>query len=104
MTVTRLSPEQLAQLEAVLRSARRDLLASMHHRLVPGLTPAQLACDLAQLASVDAALERLEGGSFGLCLQCGMPTGAQRLRAIPTAQMCLKCQLEFEQHRSGLAS
>ncbi len=44
-----------------------------------------------EVAEIDAALERIVGGSYGLCLACGGPIGLQRLRAIPEARYCLSC-------------
>ncbi len=44
-----------------------------------------------EVAEIDAALERIRAGSYGLCLACGGPIGLQRLRAIPEARYCLSC-------------
>lgn len=43
------------------------------------------------LAEVDAALERLERGTYGICEQCGQPIAAGRLEARPTARTCIGC-------------
>lgn len=44
------------------------------------------------LAQVDAALERIREGSFGLCRVCGHPIGLRRLNAVPWSSLCLPCQ------------
>jgi RNA polymerase-binding transcription factor DksA len=44
-----------------------------------------------ELADIDAALARIQAGSYGSCLNCGGPMGLQRLRAIPEARYCLAC-------------
>ncbi len=44
-----------------------------------------------ELADIDAALARIQAGSYGRCLNCGGPLGLQRLRAIPEARYCLAC-------------
>jgi RNA polymerase-binding transcription factor len=44
-----------------------------------------------ELADIDAALARIQEGSYGRCLNCGGPLGLQRLRAIPEARYCLAC-------------
>jgi|SRR5512133_3082820 RNA polymerase-binding transcription factor DksA len=44
-----------------------------------------------ELADIDAALERIQEGSYGACLSCGGPMGLQRLRAIPEARYCMAC-------------
>lgn len=43
------------------------------------------------LAEVEAALERLEAGSYGICERCGEPIGAGRLEARPAAPTCISC-------------
>ncbi len=43
------------------------------------------------LAAIDAALRRLDGGSYGVCERCGQPIGAARLTARPVATTCIGC-------------
>jgi RNA polymerase-binding protein DksA len=43
------------------------------------------------LADIDAALVRVADGSYGTCLNCGQPIGAERLAARPTARACIGC-------------
>ena len=45
----------------------------------------------AHLAAIDAALRKLDAGSYGLCDQCGGPIGAGRLAARPAALTCIRC-------------
>jgi DnaK suppressor protein len=44
-----------------------------------------------ELAEIEAALTRIEKGSYGNCEACGGPMGMQRIRAIPEARFCLTC-------------
>ena len=44
-----------------------------------------------QLEQIDAALARLEDGSYGICISCGKPIGAARLAARPAATTCIGC-------------
>jgi hypothetical protein len=44
-----------------------------------------------ELAEIDAALARIDGGRYGICLACGGALGLQRLRAIPEARLCVSC-------------
>jgi RNA polymerase-binding transcription factor DksA len=44
-----------------------------------------------ELANIDAALLRIEEGSWGRCQACGGPMGLQRLRALPEARFCVAC-------------
>ncbi len=44
------------------------------------------------LQQVKAALSRIQAGTFGFCLRCDEPIGPARLRAIPWAAFCIRCQ------------
>ena len=44
------------------------------------------------IEEIDAALQRIEEGSYGVCEVCGEPIGAQRLSAIPWARLCIDDQ------------
>lgn len=48
------------------------------------------------LADVEAALEAMQKGSYGTCLECGEPIAARRLQAIPWASHCIRCQEMLE--------
>jgi len=48
------------------------------------------------LAAIDAALERIEAGSYGTCQTCGKQIGADRLEAIPYATQCIDCRRREE--------
>ena len=42
------------------------------------------------LGQIDAALQRIEDGSYGLCEVCRTPIPADRLRAIPWTTRCIE--------------
>lgn len=44
-----------------------------------------------RLAEVDAALERVDAGRYGVCERCGAPIPAARLAVRPTAVTCVAC-------------
>lgn len=46
---------------------------------------------LLELKAIDAALSRIESGTFGICAQCEEPIPDERLEAIPMAALCQKC-------------
>jgi DnaK suppressor protein len=52
-----------------------------------------------QLALVDAALARLDDGTFGTCLNCGRPIAPGRLEALPWAAHCIDCQAAIDRGR-----
>ena len=39
-----------------------------------------------------AAIERLNDGTYGVCLQCEEQIAPKRLKAIPWAELCIICQ------------
>jgi RNA polymerase-binding transcription factor DksA len=43
------------------------------------------------LREVEAALERLDAGTYGTCERCGRPVPEARLEARPTARTCVGC-------------
>ena len=45
---------------------------------------------------VEQALERIEAGEFGVCEDCGADIGFNRLKARPTASLCIGCKEEQE--------
>jgi RNA polymerase-binding protein DksA len=46
--------------------------------------------------TVDAALERIEKGRYGICVKCGCLIAEQRLRIVPTAKLCVDCKTPEE--------
>jgi RNA polymerase-binding protein DksA len=43
------------------------------------------------LVAIDAALSRIDDGSYGVCMNCGKPIGEERLEALPWAERCIDC-------------
>ncbi len=43
------------------------------------------------LNNIDAALKRIDDGSYGSCASCGGDIAAERLAAIPEAINCVNC-------------
>jgi RNA polymerase-binding protein DksA len=48
------------------------------------------------LAEIEAAETRLAEGTFGTCEACGEPIPLPRLRALPTARLCVPCEAMAE--------
>ena len=46
---------------------------------------------LETLAEVDAALAKIDSGSYGSCEQCGREIAPARLEAKPAARYCIDC-------------
>jgi DnaK suppressor protein len=56
----------------------------------------------AQVAEIDAALARIDAGTYGVCEDCHEPIGSPRLDAVPWARRCFTCETEHEkEHRTA---
>ena len=45
---------------------------------------------------IDAALERIEAGTYGVCVNCGKQIPEERLDAVPYAVLCVPCKRDEE--------
>jgi RNA polymerase-binding protein DksA len=48
------------------------------------------------LHDVQAALERIDNGSYGICKYCHKPIDPRRLKARPTASSCIDCKTKLQ--------
>ena len=60
--------------------------------------------DAVALAEIDQALLRLQGGSYGLCHDCGTAIPLARLQLAPQALRCVACASALEHGRSRPAT
>jgi DnaK suppressor protein len=49
------------------------------------------------LSLIEAALEHIEDGTYGMCDECGARIPKARLNAIPYTTFCVKCASQIEQ-------
>lgn len=52
--------------------------------------------EMAELAAIDAALARIQSGTYGECTDCGTHIAPARLQATPEAPRCIHCQEKVE--------
>ena len=84
--------------EAEMSSRERDLEATQDpadmaaNAYTKELLISMSANDRKLLLLIDEALERVEGGEYGECVNCGEPVAEKRLDAVPWTRYCLKCQ------------
>ena len=55
----------------------------------------------AALSEIDAALQRLKEGSYGICERCAEPIRWERLEVLPMSRLCTPCQYLAESGRSN---
>ncbi|HKJ21791.1 MAG TPA: TraR/DksA family transcriptional regulator [Gammaproteobacteria bacterium] len=118
-----LSNEQLVQYRKRLRArhgellgeVRRELLQSDSERYIQlagavhdtgDESVADLLADLSndeidrhvqEIRRVEAALQRIAVGAYGVCADCGQAIAGERLEVYPTATRCYTCQTKYEQ-------
>ena len=101
---------EVTRFKAELMAKRQEILVGSRHRediWIVGssdlIETVQLASDrefavrilereAKCLAQIDAALDRINIGEFGTCLECEEPISPKRLAAVPWAAYCLHCQ------------
>jgi DnaK suppressor protein len=50
------------------------------------------------LRQVRAALQRIDGGWFGACIECESAISPKRLAAVPWASRCIQCQEDADRY------
>ena len=96
--------------KALLIAKREEILGSSRHREDIWIVESSDMIETVQLANdrefaisileresknlmqVEAALERIDHGEFGICLECDEPISPKRLAVVPWAAYCLQCQ------------
>jgi RNA polymerase-binding transcription factor DksA len=54
--------------------------------------------------ALSAALDRLNEGQYGTCVECGEAIAPARLQALPEVQTCVRCQDRIERYGKQLAT
>lgn len=52
--------------------------------------------ELKEYNRIVQALEKIEEGTYGICIDCGTEISDKRLSSYPNAARCLKCQEAYE--------
>ncbi len=65
-----------------------DLDSDINYSLLQG--------QLERLKSIEEALRKLEEGTYGYCEECGEPIPIKRLKVLPFARYCVRCQEKIE--------
>ncbi len=68
-----------------------DELAEASRSVMQTAAVTTLERELHLLEEIEAALERIKEGSYGVCERCGKPIPERRLEALPWARLCLPC-------------
>jgi DnaK suppressor protein len=104
-----MDPQQVANarrtLEAERERLRQELAEEIEHPVVAHGAQTAAATEVSEsqrgqqlrereeqhLTQIEAALRRIEDGTFGQCAACGKPIAPERLEALPWATDCVDC-------------
>jgi RNA polymerase-binding transcription factor len=81
---------------AAIAGSVTDLADRASADLLADLGQAEISRDLRVVSDLEAALARIEAGTYGYCTQCGAEIAWERLRAWPVATRCTHCQIAHE--------
>jgi DnaK suppressor protein len=104
--LSRMLTDRQAEIRNKLRSLReavpteasdvKDTEEQSMEDFVRGMDYALMEMESATLRRIDEALLRLDGGTYGLCSECGAKIAEARLEALPFALTCRECQEQEE--------
>ena len=86
------------QLEELAVDAAESVAAADQNRLQ--VTRVLTLAAESALSEIDAALQRLVDGSYGICERCAEPIPWERLEVLPMTRLCTPCQYLAESGRS----
>jgi DnaK suppressor protein len=86
------------QLEELAVDAAEAVAAADQNRLQ--VTRVLTLAAESALSEIDAALQRLVEGSYGICERCAEPIRWERLEGLPMSRLCTPCQYLAESGRS----
>lgn len=123
-----LNAEQLSQLKKVLddryEALRVELNDGMRNRddnvgamteevpdpadssfanLTVDLDNAAITRDVGERRAIEAARARMNEGTYGICVDCGVDIPFARLQVQPVAERCAPCQERYEQAHADAA-
>ena len=99
--------ERARQLEQLISGAQSEVNSShevtdrkdeAHDELQAAIAGAEMRRHLVELRDIQLARERIADGTYGECVNCGLPIAPGRLLAQPTATRCTMCQSALERH------
>ena len=104
---------ELAQYKKALLEKKAELEKSIREGFIPGspgtdghgdfadrsaaaneqeITIQLKQTDAKLLRAIDDALQRIESGTFGICVECEDEIASARLRAVPWTKVCISCK------------
>jgi RNA polymerase-binding protein DksA len=85
--------QELQEIAGRVRDAGEESLAT----LIADLNLARLNRLSDEVRAIERALTEIDTGGYGICNNCGQAIDYQRLKAQPTAVLCIDCKRKQEQ-------
>lgn len=92
LAVVQTTQAQMAQKSGDLADVSDRASEGFEDELDMGL----MAIEAAQLDDIEAAIRRIDDGSYGICATCAKAIPRKRLEVLPFARRCLTCEGENE--------
>ncbi len=73
-----------------------DLEEESVANLLVDLDLAEIDWHVQEIRDIEAALMRIQSGTYGVCADCVGPIDVARLQVYPTAKRCHRCQERYE--------
>jgi DnaK suppressor protein len=88
--------------EALVVEALSDEMDRIQHATDRESAIDRVERNFARLGEVQMALQRIDAGNYGVCIECEKEISPKRLAALPWAALCIACQetLDREQKMS----
>jgi DnaK suppressor protein len=86
--------------EAIAIEKSADAIDEVQHAAERELAIRNLDRESQLLRMVKLALQRMNEGSYGICLHCEEPINPKRLAAVPWAPYCIRCQEAIDQRQA----
>jgi DnaK suppressor protein len=100
LTLQRQVEQRVFRLETELYNMEADRnIEYMDHAQEEAVNDEMIALDKRsrqQVQEIQAALRRIEDGTYGECTRCGEPINPKRLEMMPTTHFCIRCQEQLE--------
>ena len=59
--------------------------------------------ELREVRAIDAALDKMDEGTYGICESCGKPISVERLKAIPWTEVCSRCAAQQQERKETIS-
>jgi DnaK suppressor protein len=92
------------QLNAISEQQESEFEEAAQKDRITRLTSLLSARDQQKIREIDAALERIAKGEYGKCAKCHREIGIERLRALPSATLCINCAAARENKGQSAAA